>query len=114
MFLFEHLIKLLIGNSGTLFAGLIMVVIGYCGWYLWNIKNKVEEIDDKLRALSSLQEEQEDLEGILLGVEENLSELIKEENEDLKEIMKLLLGNYRQLHSEGKSKDIEKIKKDLE
>jgi len=56
MFLFEYLIKLLMGNSNTLFLGLIMVIFGYYGWLLFNINNQLHTstyewdiINNKLR-----------------------------------------------------------------
>ncbi len=36
MFLIEYIMKLLIGNSENLFTGLIIVLIGYLIWLLWN------------------------------------------------------------------------------
>ena len=39
MFLFEYMIKLLMGNSEALFMGLVVVIFGYYGWLLWNINS---------------------------------------------------------------------------
>ncbi len=41
MYFFEHLIKLLLSNSNTLFFGLIIVIFGYYGWLLFNINNQL-------------------------------------------------------------------------
>jgi hypothetical protein len=44
MFLWEYIIKLLMGNSNSLFIGLIIVIIGYYGWLLYNINNNFSSI----------------------------------------------------------------------
>ena len=36
MFFFEYIIKLLMGNSESIFMGLVIVIFGYYGWLLWN------------------------------------------------------------------------------
>lgn len=42
MFLFEYIIKLLMGNSNTLFMGLIVVIFAYYGWLLWSINERLK------------------------------------------------------------------------
>ncbi|ACL70093.1 hypothetical protein [Halothermothrix orenii] len=47
MFLFEYIIKLLMGSSETLFMGLIIIIFGYYGWLLWNINNSFHSFEDR-------------------------------------------------------------------
>jgi len=68
MYFFEHLIKLLLGKSNTLFLGLIMVIFGYYGWLLFNINNKLQttayewdKINDKLRDIMNKLEKIDEL-----------------------------------------------------
>lgn len=45
MFLLEYMIKLLMGNSDTIFLGLLIVLFGYYGWLLWNIYHTVNDLE---------------------------------------------------------------------
>ena len=96
MFLYEYIVKLLMGNSNNLFLGLIIVLIGYYGWLLWNINNKNESYLKKWERFS---EKSDDMEDILKDIEkmiyrENTQKLntivaeldnLKEKSEDISE-----------------------------
>ena len=73
MFLLEYVIKLLMGNSDTIFLGLFVVVFGYYGWLLWNIYTDLNNI------LGNWKKNKEDIELI----KERVGELEKELYQDI-------------------------------
>ena len=126
MFFFQYLIRLLVGNSDTLFMGLIMVIFGYYGWLLWNINDrfkrffsnwerneftlkdlncKIENLDESLykdliskinQNMLEINKLYNNIQGCTEELERNRREIIaeiKESEEDIKDIMKILLNH---------------------
>ncbi len=125
MFLYEYLIKLLMGNSNTIFLGLFVVIFGYCGWLLWQINNNLNEFrrqwenhnkdnkeliheindlnkimyQDFLERLKEIQRNLENHNKLLNETDTETEKFkneiissIKEETDEVKETVKLLLG----------------------
>ncbi len=116
MFLFEYIIKLLMGNSDAIFIGLLVVLFGYYGWLLWNQNNSynnfynkwekhnenfievrkiVFDLDKKMTKLENLDNK---LDNISSNLDKSRIDILKEteeESEEIKEIVKILLGHYR-------------------
>lgn len=128
MFLFEYIIKLLMGNSDALFMGLLIVVFGYYGWLLWNINNSYKkffnswdrhnedyvetreiifELERKLTRLENLTPRLETLNRDIDKSSKDILKEIDEESEEIKEIIKILLGHYRKMESNN----FDKLKK---
>ncbi len=118
MFLFEYIIKLLMGNSEALFMGLLVVLFGYYGWLLWNINDSYKsfynkwdkhnenfkevrqiilELDRKITRLENIDVRLENINHELEKTEEEILQEIKEESDEIKEIVKILLGHYRKM-----------------
>ena len=126
MFFFQYLIRLLVGNSDTLFMGLIMVIFGYYGWLLWNINDrfkrffsnwerneftlkdlncKIENLDESLykdliskinQNMLEINKLYNNIQGCTEELERNRREIIaeiKESEDDIKDIMKILLNH---------------------
>lgn len=126
MFFFQYLIRLLVGNSDTLFMGLIMVIFGYYGWLLWNINDrfkkffsnwerneftlkdlncKIENLDENLykdliskinQNMLEINKLYNNIQGCTEELERNRREIIaeiKESEDDIKDIMKILLNH---------------------
>ena len=126
MFFFQYIIRLLMGNSDTLFMGLIMVIFGYYGWLLWNINDrfkrffsnwekneftlkdlnyKIKSIDESLYKdlISKINQNMLEISKLYTTIEDCNAELersrreiiaeIKESEEDIKDIMKILLNH---------------------
>ncbi len=58
--LYQFIIKVLMGNSGTIFSALVMGVFGYMGWLLWNINERLKDFkqgwnkhEDDLKSIKS-------------------------------------------------------------
>lgn len=87
MFFFEYIIKLLIGNSDSLFLGLIVVLIGYYGWLLWNInerfKNFLQSWEKHQKCLKELKIKMDELD------ESVYKELIKKLDENIINMQKV-------------------------
>lgn len=78
MFLFEYIIKLLMGNSETLFMGLFVVVFGYYGWLLYNINDYFKEF---LKKWNKHEESLEELRSKMKELDESVyKELISKLN----------------------------------
>ncbi|MFW5992115.1 MAG: hypothetical protein ACOCQN_02885 [Halanaerobiaceae bacterium] len=116
MFLFEYLIKLLLGNSSTLFMGLFVVIFGYYGWLLWNINSELKlNIEENIKQGEQVRKNGKELEKIydfldrdifpkLKQIEDDIGRLdlektrnsiideIKEESAEVKETIKILLS----------------------
>ena len=109
MFLWEYVIKLLMGNSDSLFIGLVIVVMGYYGWLLWNIQNKfrsiiykwdninqrLDQINDKVnnlekilfrKVLEKITNNQNMIENIEADIADLNDDITKKENNILNEI----------------------------
>ncbi|MGM0410211.1 MAG: hypothetical protein ACQEQF_05545 [Bacillota bacterium] len=123
MFLFEYLIKLLMGNSDALFIGLLVVLFGYYGWLLWNQNNSYKDfynkwekhnenfvevrkivynLDSKITKLENLDSK---LDNISNNLDKSRIDILKEteeESEEIKEIVKILLGHYRKMQKNDK------------
>ncbi len=94
MFLFEHLIKLLMGNSDTLFMGLAVVIFGYYGWLLYNINDNFKKLilgwDNYQDSLKEIKERMDELD------ESVYKELINKINgniNDIEELNKAIKNN---------------------
>lgn len=116
MFLFEYIIKLLMGNTEALFMGLLVVIFGYYGWLLWNLSNNyniffnkwekhnenymetrkiIFELERKLTRLENLTPLMNSVKDDMSKSTKDILEEIDEETEEIKEIVKILLGQYR-------------------
>ncbi|MFW5787733.1 MAG: hypothetical protein ACOCZT_02045 [Halanaerobiales bacterium] len=118
MIFFEYMIELLIEKSDTFVVGFIVILFGSCGWLLWHIKNKIDmyyinwekrlekseeerkilfEMEKKLVSIKKLEEKYNSLNKDLEECKKQIISGMKEETEEIKEIVKILLGQYRQL-----------------
>ncbi|AZO94785.1 hypothetical protein [Halocella sp. SP3-1] len=109
MFLFEYMMKLLMGNSNTLFMGLIVVIFGYYGWLLWSInerlknhlidwdrqndslidmKETVDKLDDSLykELVNRLDEKKTEIEKIRLEIDKKSDDMDRYYNDIIGEI----------------------------
>ncbi|MFW6381560.1 MAG: hypothetical protein ACOCZ3_03355 [Bacillota bacterium] len=125
MFLYDYIIKLLLGNTNTLFLGLIVVLFGYYGWMIYTLhksfdaflgewkyyqqqiadiedllqkldrtiyRDILEKIDGNATSLKQLTDKVEELGDMLEKSDVNTEAVIKEESEEIKEIIKILLS----------------------
>lgn len=97
MFLYEYIIKLLMGNSGSLFLGLLVVVFGYYGWLLWHINERTEDISFSLKLLT---DKVEDLAVTQKEDKRILIDIIKEETDEVKDMMVVLNGARKKLNKQ--------------
>lgn len=109
VFLFEYMMKLLMGNSNTLFMGLIVVIFGYYGWLLWSInerlknhlidwdrqndslidmKETVDKLDDSLykELVNRLDEKKTEIEKIRLEIDKKSDDMDRYYNDIIGEI----------------------------
>ncbi len=103
MFLLEYIIKLLMGNSDTMFMGFVVVVFGYYGWLLWHLRDDFEKFTvnwDKHEKY--LEEIKEKINSIDDGVYKDLMKRM-DDNKTILERLQLTLsytnddlGRYRQ------------------
>ncbi|NLM96641.1 MAG: hypothetical protein GX175_03330 [Halanaerobiaceae bacterium] len=90
MTLFQYIIRILMGNSDTVFAALVMGVFGYIGWLLWKLNERFNRF---LKEWYKHEEGLADLRGKLNRIDEGVyKELIKRLEDNLKEMDKLLLA----------------------
>jgi len=92
-------------NSETLFMGLIIVLFGYYGWLLWQVYTKLKELGGYKSELAKLINNQEKLNNIkreVFAIKEELGEMkkdiiieVKDESDEIKEIVKILMGQSR-------------------
>lgn len=105
MFLFEFIIKILVGNSDTVFIALIMAVFGYYGWLLWNVNEHLnyflEEWEKHGKNLEELKSKIDDLD------ESVYRELIIKIDENIKKYENLLQN------VKNNSDELEKVKADI-
>lgn len=89
MTLFQYIIRILMSNSDTVFAALVMSVFGYIGWLLWRLNNNFKDF------LDIWEKHQENLESIRTRMEKMDEEihknLINKVDLNSKELDKLLL-----------------------
>jgi len=103
MFLLEYIIKLLMGNSDTMFMGFVVVVFGYYGWLLWHLRDDFDKFTVSWdRHEKHLEEIKQKMTSIDDGVYKDLMKRL-EENKTILERMQLTLsdtngdlGRYRQ------------------
>lgn len=153
MFLYEYIIKLLMGNSNTIFIGLIIVIFGYLGWLLKSIyeqvevinrekdnqkdileiirekiekldeniyRNILEKLNDNLNCLRKIYSELEDNDLDLKNLEADIISEIKEESDEIKEIIKILMTRSFNKEAKGDVTDrnsgedivLQEVKKD--
>lgn len=109
VFLFEYIMKLLMGNSNTLFMGLIVVIFGYYGWLLWSInerlknylinwdkqndsfidmKETVDKLDESLykELVNRLDEKKTEIEKIRLEMDKNSDDIDRYYNDIINEV----------------------------
>ncbi len=105
MFLFEYIVKLLLGNTNTLFLGLVIVLFGYYGWLLYNINNRLhtftyewDKFNDKLKEILHKLEKFDEL------YYQELAERLNDNKNILKEINTCL---------NAKNLDLEKIEEKI-
>ncbi|MFW6022334.1 MAG: hypothetical protein ACOCQW_02315 [Halanaerobiaceae bacterium] len=107
--LYQYIVKVLMGNSDTVFSALVMGVFGYVCWLLWNInersrsfindwnkhegkldllKDKMDKIDEGVyrELLTKLEKNLEEMDKLLLVVNDNNRELERMRSEILSEI----------------------------
>ncbi|MFI5359282.1 MAG: hypothetical protein ACHQYO_04465 [Halanaerobiales bacterium] len=89
MTLFQYIIRILMSNSDTVFAALVMSVFGYIGWLLWKLNNNFKDF------LDIWEKHQENLESIRTKMEkideEVHKKLINQVDSNTRELDKLLL-----------------------
>jgi type IV secretory pathway VirB4 component len=104
------------GNSESVFMGLVVVIFGYYGWLLYNIHSDIRTFYNKWeRHRDYLDETREKVMGIekevteLEHIEARMNELnhgitefkkdmlkeIEEETDDIKEVVKIVAGQFR-------------------
>lgn len=89
MTLFQYIIRILMGNSDTVFAALVMGVFGYMGWLLWKLNDRFNGF---LKVWHNHQEGLKNLNSKLNRIDEGVyKELINRLEENVKEMDKLLL-----------------------
>jgi len=89
MTLFQYIIRILMGNSDTVFAALVMGVFGYMGWLLWKLNDRLNRF---LKEWHKHEEDLENLNGKLNRIDEGVyKELINRLEDNVKEMDKLLL-----------------------
>lgn len=105
MFLFEFLIKILIGNSDTLFVALFMAIFGYYGWLLWHVN---ENLNDFLEEWAKHGKKLEDLKSQIEDLDESVyRELILKLDSNIKECESLLKN------VESNSDNLDRVKRDI-
>ncbi|MFW6009355.1 MAG: hypothetical protein ACOCP8_08850 [archaeon] len=113
MFLFEYLIKLLMGNSDAHFIGLLVVLFGYYGWLLWNQNNSYKNFYNKwekhnenfVEVRKIVYNLDSKLDNISNNLDKSRIDILKEmekESEEIKEMVKILLGYYRKMQKNDK------------
>ena len=103
--LYQFIIKALMGNSDTIFAGLIIAVFGYMGWMLW-------QINEKFKAFTQKWNSHEDnllvLKNKMDKIDEGVyKELMNKLENNVQEIDKLLIV------SKDNNSDLERMRNDL-
>lgn len=89
MTLFQYIIRILMGNSDTVFTALVMGVFGYIGWLLWKLNGRVNEfIKDWNKHQESLIYIKAKMDKIDEGV---YKELMNKLDKNIEEIDKLLI-----------------------
>ncbi len=138
MVLFEYIIKVLVHNSETLFIGLLVILVGYYGRILWDIKGVLKEytadINFLMKDLSEIKTETEKLKEIMVEQNKTIEKInnlesdiedhdrsitarINEKTEDVKDTLKILITCYRKIDDEEINikniSDLDKILQDF-
>ncbi|MFW6035875.1 MAG: hypothetical protein ACOCRZ_06430 [Halothermotrichaceae bacterium] len=103
--LLEYVIKLLAGNSNTLFVGIIVLIFGYYGWLLWNINERLKNYfmnwDDHEQDLIELKSKLNELDE---SVYKNLINKLNQTVKDFESIKEFIRDN---------SSDLDRYRKDI-
>lgn len=111
MSLYEYLIKLLMGNSNSLFIGLIVVIFGYFGWLLKNIYEQINSIGDITSIIEKENKNRESLEIIRKKVEELNDGNYKDILDRLDDNLSCLEKIYSKL--ENSNLDVDRLQNDI-
>ncbi len=105
MFLLEYVIKLLMGNSDTMFMGFVVVIFGYYGWLLWHLK---DDFNKFIMNWDNHERHLEDMKQKMDSIDEGVYRELKNRVEENKSILERL-----QLNLKDNNNDLDHYRQDI-